>query len=85
MKLKLKGRRFDTTEEIQFESQTVIYTLTESDFQETFQKCRRLWVYMREGTTSTVMAADGPYDEFYVFAASVRNVLDTTAHRFISQ
>jgi hypothetical protein len=41
MKLKLKGRRFDTTEEIQAESQRVLNTLTEKDFQETFQKWRR--------------------------------------------
>jgi hypothetical protein len=32
MKLKLKGRRFDTTEE------RVLDTLTEKDFQEAFQK-----------------------------------------------
>jgi transposase len=33
MKLKLKGRRFDSTEEIQTESQGVLDTLTEKDFQ----------------------------------------------------
>jgi hypothetical protein len=39
MKLKLKGCRFDTTEEeIQVE---VLDTLTEKDFQEAFQKWRR--------------------------------------------
>jgi hypothetical protein len=43
MKLKLKGRRFDTTEEIQAESQTILDTLTEKDLQEAFQKRRRLW------------------------------------------
>jgi hypothetical protein len=41
MKLKLKGRRFDTIEEIQAESQSVLDTLTEKDFQEAFQKWRR--------------------------------------------
>jgi hypothetical protein len=41
MKLKLKGRRFDTIEEIQAESQRVLDTLTEKDFQEAFQKCMR--------------------------------------------
>jgi hypothetical protein len=41
MKLKLKGRRFDTNEEIQAESQRVLDTLTEKDFQEAFQKWRR--------------------------------------------
>jgi transposase len=43
MKLKLKGRRFDTIEEIQAESQRVLDTLTDKDFQEAFQKWRRRW------------------------------------------
>jgi hypothetical protein len=38
MKLKLKGHRFDTIEEIQAESQRVLNTLTEKDFQKAFQK-----------------------------------------------
>jgi len=42
MKLKLKERRFDTTE-IQAESQRVLDTLIERDFQEAFQKWRRQW------------------------------------------
>jgi hypothetical protein len=32
MKLKLKGRRFDTVEEIQAQSQRVLDTVTEKDF-----------------------------------------------------
>ena len=36
MKLKLKGRRFDTIAEIQAETQKVLNTLTEKDFQEAF-------------------------------------------------
>jgi hypothetical protein len=43
MKLKLKGRRFDTIEEIQAEWQRVQDSLTERDFQEAFQKWRRQW------------------------------------------
>jgi hypothetical protein len=43
MKLKLTGRRFDTTEEIQAESQRTLDTLTEKDFQEEFQKWKRRW------------------------------------------
>jgi hypothetical protein len=42
-KLKLKGRRFDTTEEIQAESQRVLDSLTEKDLQGVFQKWRRGW------------------------------------------
>jgi hypothetical protein len=41
MKLKLKGRRFDTVEEIQAESQRVLDTVTEKGFHEAFQKWRR--------------------------------------------
>jgi hypothetical protein len=68
MKLKLKGLQFDTTEEIQAESQSVLDSLTEKDLQETFQK----WnggarVYMQEGTTLRVIAANRPYGEFYDF------------------
>jgi len=36
MKLKLKGRRFDTIEKIQAETQKVLDTVTEKDFQEAF-------------------------------------------------
>jgi hypothetical protein len=43
MKLKLKGRRFDTIEKIQAESQRVLDALTENDFQEAFKKWRRRW------------------------------------------
>jgi hypothetical protein len=38
IKLKLKGRRFDTIEEIQAELQSVLENVTEKDFQEQFQK-----------------------------------------------
>jgi hypothetical protein len=41
--LKLKGRRFDTIEEIQAELPGVIDTVTEKDFQEAFQTWRRWW------------------------------------------
>jgi hypothetical protein len=43
IKLKLKGPRFCTIEEIQAESQRFFDTLTENDFQEAFQKWRRRW------------------------------------------
>jgi hypothetical protein len=41
MKWKLKGHRFDTSEEIKAELRRVLDTVTEKDFQETFQKRRR--------------------------------------------
>jgi hypothetical protein len=37
-KLKLKGRRLDTIEEIQTESQRVLDTLADKDFQKEFKK-----------------------------------------------
>jgi hypothetical protein len=43
MKIKLKGRRFDTGEEIQAETQTVLNTLTKKDFQDAFQKWQKRW------------------------------------------
>jgi hypothetical protein len=42
MKLKLKGRHFDNIEGIQGELQRGLDTLTEKDFQESFQKWR-IW------------------------------------------
>jgi hypothetical protein len=69
MKLKLKGHRFDTIEEIQAESQRVLDTLTEKDFRKRSKNGGDggTGVYMREGTTSRVTAADRPYGEFYDF------------------
>jgi hypothetical protein len=43
IKLKLKRRRLDTTEEIQAESHRVLDTLTEKDFKKAFQNWRRRW------------------------------------------
>ncbi|KOC60760.1 Putative uncharacterized protein FLJ37770, partial [Habropoda laboriosa] len=43
MKLKLKGRRFDIVAEIQTESQQVLDTLGENDFQQTFQAWQHRW------------------------------------------
>jgi hypothetical protein len=67
MKLMLKGRQFYNSEEIQAESQRVLDTVTEKDFQEAFQQGGDggTGVYMREGTTSRVMVVDRPYGEFY--------------------
>jgi hypothetical protein len=69
MKLKLKGCRFDTTEEIQGESQRVLDTNRKRTYR---KRCKnggdgRTGVYMWEGTTSRVMAAESCYVEFYDF------------------
>jgi hypothetical protein len=69
IKLKLKGHRFDTIEEIHAESQRVLDTLTEKDFKKRSKNGGEggTGVYMREGTTSRAMAADRPFGEFYDF------------------
>jgi hypothetical protein len=69
MKLKLKGRRFNTTEDIQAESQRVLDTLTERNYSKRTKNGGEggTGVYMLEGSTSRVMAADKPYGEFYDF------------------
>ena len=69
MKLKLKGRQFDTIEEIQAESQRLLDTLIEKDFRK-HSKSRgdgATGVYMWEGTTLRVTVADRAYGEFYDF------------------
>jgi uncharacterized protein YukE len=43
MKIKLKGRRFYTVEEMQAETQTVLNTLTKKDSQVAFQKWQKRW------------------------------------------
>jgi len=43
MKLRLKGRRFLSTEEIQAESQQVLNMLTPADFKECFEKWQNCW------------------------------------------
>jgi hypothetical protein len=68
MKSKLKGRRCDAIEEIQAESPRVPDTLTEKDFRKRSKNGDGgTGVYMREGTISSVMAADRPDGEFYDF------------------
>ena len=60
MKLKLKGRRFNTIEEIQTESQRMLDTLTGKDIHKRPKNGGDggTGVYMREGTTLRVTAAD---------------------------
>jgi hypothetical protein len=62
MKFKLKGRRFDTIEEIQAESQRVLDTSRKRS--KNGGECGS-GVYMREGTTSRATVADRPYGESY--------------------
>jgi hypothetical protein len=43
LKIKLKGRYSDTTAVITAESQAVLNTLTEHDFQDAFKKWQKHW------------------------------------------
>jgi hypothetical protein len=43
LKIKLKGCRFDTIEAIEAESQAVLNTLTELNFQDAFKKWQKHW------------------------------------------
>jgi hypothetical protein len=43
LKIKLKGRHFGTTEVMEAESQAVMNTLTEQDFQDAFTKRQKRW------------------------------------------
>jgi hypothetical protein len=43
MELRLKGRRFDTTEDIQAESQEVLNTLTLENFQGCLESWKKRW------------------------------------------
>jgi hypothetical protein len=43
LNIKLKGSHFDTTEAIKVESQAVLNTLTEHDFQDAFKKGQKHW------------------------------------------
>jgi len=54
LKIKLKGRQFQT-EEIQAESQAVLNTLRENDFQECFKNWQRRW--------HRCQASEGDYSE----------------------
>ena len=57
LKLRMKGRRFDTIEEIQQESQRVLDTVPKRVFQGCFQAWQKRWnpVFVQKGSTLNVM------------------------------
>jgi hypothetical protein len=64
--MKLKGRHFDTIEVIEAESQVVLNTLTEHDFQDAFKKDRSYGnsACTQKRTISRVMMASMPKVSF---------------------
>jgi hypothetical protein len=81
LKIKLKGHHFDTIEVIGAESQAVLNTLTEYDFQDAHKSGRnaRNSAYAQKGTTSRVMVANSPNASFSQVAAPVPEIMDTTS------
>jgi hypothetical protein len=73
LSIKLKGRHFDTTEVIEAESQAVLNSLTEHDFQVAFKNERSAGngVYAWKGIISRVMVASSPEVSCYQMAAHI--------------
>jgi hypothetical protein len=78
LKTKLKGRHFDTIEVVEAESQAVLNTLTEHDFQDAFKNGRSAGsgAYTQKGTTSRVMVASRTTVSFNQMAAPVLEIFD---------
>jgi hypothetical protein len=66
LKIKLKGRHFDTIELIEAESQAVLNTVTERDLQDGFKNGKSAvnGACARKGTTSRAMMASRPKVKF---------------------
>jgi hypothetical protein len=68
MKIEMRGHHFDTIEVIETESQAVLNTLTEHDFQNTLKNDRSTGngAYARKETTSRVMVASRSKISFFL-------------------
>jgi hypothetical protein len=88
LKMKLKGRHFDTIEVIEAELQAVFNTLTEHDFQDAFKDWQKRWngSYTRKGTTSRAMVANRPKLDFDQMAAPFPEVMDVSlyVHNYVT-
>jgi hypothetical protein len=58
LKIKLKGRHFDTIETVEAEPQAVLNGLTDHDFQDAFKKWQKGWGQCR-GADGDCFEADG--------------------------
>jgi hypothetical protein len=77
---KLKARRFDNVEEIQAESQRMLDTLTEKDFQEAFEKWRKRWDRCLYALPWGWRRPIGLMVRFMIFTTSVQNIWDTLSY-----
>jgi hypothetical protein len=68
LKIKLRGRHFDTVEVIEAESQVIPDTFTEHDFRMHFKNGRSTGssAYARKGTTLRMMVASMPNISFWL-------------------
>jgi hypothetical protein len=78
LKIKRKGCHFDTIKVMEAESQAVLNSLTEHDFQNAIKDGRSAGngAYARKGTTSRVMVACRPKLAFDQMAARVPEIMD---------
>jgi hypothetical protein len=82
LKIKLKGRHFDTTVMMEAESQAVLNTLTGHDFQDAKKNGRSVGngAYVRKGIISRVIVARGPKLIFDQTAASVPEIMGSSLY-----
>jgi hypothetical protein len=81
LKIKLKGRHFDRIEVIDAESQVVLNTLTEHDFQDAFKKMAELLGTMHtcgRGLHQRLWWPVGPKLVFDQMAAWVQEIMDSS-------
>jgi len=73
MKLKLKGRCFDSIKEIQTISQNVMKTLTQYDFQKCFQSWKSHWNHCinAKGTTSKGMGVNRNFSKWLRYSRGI--------------
>jgi hypothetical protein len=76
--MELKGRHFDTIEVTEAESQAVLNSLTEHDYQDAIKDGRNAGngAYARKGTASRVMVACSPKLVFDQMSAPVTEIMD---------
>jgi hypothetical protein len=73
LKIKLNGCYFDISGVMEAESQAMMNTLTEQDFQDAFKNGNK--AYVQKGTTLRVMVASRPKASFDQMAVSVPKVV----------
>jgi len=76
MKLKLKGRCFDSIEKIQTESQDAMKTLTQNDF----RSWKSLWESLQKGTTSKGMETNRNLGKWLSYSRGISGTLGSISY-----